>query len=276
MKTCFTTVIYKQAFPFFSDLIESINAQTSQSFDLLIINDNYSKAELESLPIPEGAKVVDLSDKHLSIAGTRIEMLRAAKEMGYDLAIMGDADDTFSHDRVEGVLKAAELDKDSVFFYNKLVKAKVEKEGFTYQDVFTCIPSQVTDITPIAQENFLGMSTTAIRLDALSEEFIDSLYEGDSNVFDWYLFSRILLDLGGGRLCESGATIYRIYDNNEVGTTRDLEKEKTVKLSHYGNLAKRYPMFQRLHDKLQSIDVTKLDLAEDHQGYWWSDIKLES
>jgi hypothetical protein len=188
--------------------------------------------------------------------------------MGYELVIIGDADDTFSKDRVELVIKQARLDKDSVFFYNKLITDKGD-------DVFTYIPTQVATASVIAQENFLGMSTTAIRVDKLSEEFLDSLYEGDSPVFDWYLFTRILKDVGRGTFVPDAATIYRIYDANEVGVTRDLIKEKEVKLKHYQNLGKRYPGFQKLYQDLQNIDVNNLEFSDNHQGYWWSDIKME-
>ena len=268
MKTCFATVIYKQARPYLQDLLDSVDKQTSNDFDLLIINDNYSKSELKELKLPVNANVIDLSERQLSIGGTRIEMLRIAKDLGYELAIIGDADDTFSENRVKAIQEAAELDKASVFFYNKLVTDK----GV---DVFSYIPDRVDSASQVAQENFLGMSTTAIRVDKLSDDFLDSLYEGDSPVFDWYLFTRIIKDVGAGAFVKEGATIYRIYEGNEVGVNRDLAKEKQVKLNHYANLGKRYEGFKRLHDDLEKIDLNSLELSTNHQGYWWSDIKME-
>ncbi len=268
MKTCFATVIYSQAKPFLQDLLDSVDNQTEKDFDLLIINDNYSPRELNWLELPAEAKLVNLYDNRFTIGRTRIELLRSAKAMGYELVIIGDADDTFSTDRVEMVKKAAELDKESVFFYNKLVTDKGS-------DVFDYLPETVTKASQIAQENFLGMSTTAIRVDKLSDEFLDSLIEGDCAVFDWYLFTRILKDIGTGAYVKGGATIYRIYDNNEVGVSRDLAREKLVKLNHYENLGRRYESFQKLHDDLEKLDVEHLELAKVHHGYWWSDIQME-
>ena len=121
MKTCITTVIYTQAKPYLQELLGSVDNQSDSDFDLLIINDNYSTNELEKLNLPESAVVVDCHEKHLSIVGTRIEMLRQAKQLGYDLAILVDADDACSATRVADYKKAYELDKTKVFFYNKFV-----------------------------------------------------------------------------------------------------------------------------------------------------------
>ena len=49
MKTALSTVIYKQAYPYLQDLLDSVDKQTSKEFDLLIINDNYTKEELEKV-----------------------------------------------------------------------------------------------------------------------------------------------------------------------------------------------------------------------------------
>ena len=268
MKTCFATVIYKQAEPYFRPLIDSVEAQRDKDFDLLLINDNYSKSELEQLHIPEGAVVIDCEKRHLTIVETRIEMLKQAKEMGYDLIILGDADDTISETRVEEYKRAYELDKNSVFFYNKFIM----EDG---NQVFKTLPKSVNSIKDISQQNFLGLSNTGIRLEAISREFLESLQECDSPVFDWYLFSRIVMDIGGGTLVDNAATIYRIYEGNTAGCSRDLQKELNVKTKHYNILSSRYPYFKILGDNLKNLASKDLKPSANHQGYWWSDIQME-
>ena len=272
MRTAFATVIYKQAKPFLKDFIDSVYSQTDTDFELLLINDNYVKEELGDISDllksgPIDYQIIDLREKHLSIAGTRIEMLKHAKDLGYDLLVLGDADDTFSTDRVLQCKNAYKTHQDAVFFYNKLITDK----GY---DVFD-IPDKVTNIKDISQSNFLGMSTSAIRMSALSMDFIDSLKEGDSPVFDWYLFSRLVLDIGQGVSVKDAATIYRIYDSNMVGVTRDVKKEYEVKKTHYNNLAKRYDYFRYLLEQLKQIDIDNIKKNDNYQGYWWSDIKME-
>ena len=275
MKTALSTVIYKQAHPYLQALIKSVDNQTNKDFDLLIINDNYSKEELKEVETQIQSTVhginihiEDISDKQLSIAGTRIEMLKTAKRLGYESLVLVDADDTISPTRMESFIKSFELDKDRVFFYNKFVTE-------TGEDVFKTLPVTVEDIKPIAQANFLGLSNTGIRISCLSDDFLDSLNEGAVAVFDWYLFSRIIMDIGTGAYVDNAATIYRIYDDNTAGTTRDLNKEYDVKTTHYNNLAKRYDYFKQLSAKLSKIDKSTLTLSNNHQGYWWSDISME-
>lgn len=275
MKTALSTVIYKQAHPYLQALIKSVDNQTNKDFDLLIINDNYSKEELEAVKSEINKNInginihiEDISDKQLSIAGTRIEMLKTAKRLGYESLVLVDADDTISSTRMESFIKSFELDKDRVFFYNKFVTEIGE-------DVFKTLPVTVEDIKPIAQANFLGLSNTGIRISCLSDDFLDSLNEGAVAVFDWYLFSRIIMDIGTGAYIDNAATIYRIYDDNTAGTTRDLNKEYDVKTAHYNNLAKRYDYFKQLSAKLSKIDKSTLTLSNNHQGYWWSDIQME-
>jgi glycosyltransferase involved in cell wall biosynthesis len=268
MRICLTTVIYKQAQPYLQDLLDSVDNQSDKDFDLLIINDNYTAEELKQLPLPENTVLVDLSSKHPSIVETRIEMLKAAKKSGYDLAVLIDADDMASVNRIEAYKKAAELDKTSVFFYNKFVTDKGE-------NVFKTLPKSVTDIRQISQQNFLGLSNTGIRLEVLSEEFLDSLQECLSPVFDWYLFSRLIMDVGSGVYVDNAATIYRIYENNTAGTNRDLQKELDVKRKHYSILSERYAYFKKLANKLQAVNEDNLKLSINHQGYWWSDIQME-
>ncbi len=267
MKAAFGTVIYKQAREFFDELMDCVFNQTDTEFGVVIVNDNYTKEEIRELNFAADL-FVDLEPKHVSIAQTRIEMIRAAKQAGYELLVVADADDTFSLSRMEEYKKAYQLDKSYAFYYNELVT----DDGKT---VLENMPSEVCSAKEIAQSNFIGMGTTAINLNMLDNEFIDSLCEGDCPVFDWYFFTRMLMDIGKGKLVKNAATVYRIHDNNTVGTSHDVEQEYQVKLTHYSNLAKRYPYFKHLHDDLKALDINKIDASHSHNGYWWSNIIME-
>ena len=283
MRVCLGAVIYKQAEAFLMDLVGSINGQTDQDFDLLIVNDNYELKDLQSLGVvteeaqlsPSLAPAVrgernflNLKPVGCTVAQTRIEMIRHAKELGYDLLIVCDADDTFASTRVARYKQAYEMDKTYAFYYNELVTDK----GDT---ILEDLPEEVTDVRAISQSNFIGMGTTAINLNMLDDSFITSLSEGDCQVFDWYFYTRVLMDVGSGALVTGAATTYRIHAANTVGTSHDVEQEYQVKLTHYKNLGIRYPYFQRLYEALQQLDIDSIDTSQHHNGYWWSNIIME-
>lgn len=275
MKTAFATVIYKQAREYLEEFLHSVNRQTDKGFDLLLVNDNYSSSELDEIKkitdsLTISCKILDISNLRLSIAGTRIEMLGRAKDLGYDLVILGDADDTFGVDRVAKYKKTFEENKDAAFFYNKLIFDNGK-------DVFKVMPKRIDSIKAISQCNFVGLTSSAINMNSeiITQEFIDSLKESESPVFDWYLFSRIVLDKGIGILVEDTESIYRISDNNMVGVSRDVKKEYDVKKVHYSNLAKKDKYFEGLLEKLERLDINRLRENPNHQGYWWSDIQME-
>lgn len=275
MKTAFATVIYKQARQYLEEFLKSVDRQTDKDFDLLLVNDNYSETELKEISritdsLTISCKIIDISKMDLSIAGTRIEMLQCAKDLGYDLVILGDADDTFSCNRVDKYKKAYWKNKEVAFFYNKLIFDNSK-------DVFKTMPKRIEGIKALSQCNFVGLTSSAINMKSkvITQEFIDSLKESDSPVFDWYLFSRIVLDNGIGVYVEDTESIYRISDNNMVGVSRDVKKEYEVKKVHYSNLAKKDKYYKKLLEKLEGLDINKLTENPNHQGYWWSDIQME-
>ncbi|MBP5598444.1 MAG: hypothetical protein J6Y02_23960, partial [Pseudobutyrivibrio sp.] len=55
----------------------------------------------------------------------------------------------------------------------------------------------------------------------------------------------------------------------------NVDQELQVKLTHYSNLAKRYPYFKHLYDDLKALDINKIDTSVSHNGYWWSNIIME-
>lgn len=270
MKVCLGTVIYKQAVGFLDDLLKSVDNQTDKDFDLLITNDNYSSEEIEKLNILDRPRThyLNLQPLGCTIAQTRIEMIKEAKHLGYDLLVVADADDTFAPTRIQAFKEAYKLDKSYAFYYNELVtdSGKVVLES---------MPETVESARVISQANFIGMGTTAINLSLLSDSFIDTLSEGDCPVFDWYFYTRVLMDIGPGRLVKGACTYYRIHDNNQVGTSHDINQEYQVKLTHYQNLAKRYPYFANLYRDLQALDINSIENTTGRQGYWWSNIKME-
>ena len=124
MKTAVSSVIFDGAIEFFEDFIQSLSRQTTQNFSLILINDNISKEKLKDVvsQIPKAlcqrTHIIDKQGQELSIADLRVEMIKAAYELDYDLLIMMDCDDMASEDRVESICQ--EYDSEYAFFYNEL------------------------------------------------------------------------------------------------------------------------------------------------------------
>ena len=282
MKICFATVLYKEAEKFLEEFLESVAAQSYKDFDLVIINDNYDLDYLNRKlkELYRGRCVVtDCSDKKLDPPMLRVELLTAVKAAGYELAILGDADDTFTSNRVRNVVEAFENDSaDTVYFYNMLTSS-------LGPDILKVIPEEVSDFKVIAQGNFLGMGNTAIRMSALSEEFIDSLHAGKTTYFDWYLFTRITAEIGKGVYVPDGATIYRQHAQNVLGDPTaktslevlpELRREQEIKLHQYELLGQVNPWFKDLRIKLKELYID--DLYEPHdnvEGYWLNRIHID-
>ncbi len=269
----FGTVIYKSAMPYFPEFIYSINNQVYKDFVLLIINDDVPQNELQhhlnKIEIIDYV-IINYSDSYNPVQ-LRIKLLEEAKNMGYSLLIMGDCDDKFYFKRVINIIKSYNKNQDMTFYYNDLLL-------FNNIKAMGNLPDSTYNIGNIIESNYLGLSNTAINLNKISNSFIESLNECDTFVFDWYLFSRILLNGGTGILVSDAFSLYRIHENNYAGlnsnTRDDILKEYNVKIKHYSLLSKYNDIFYVLLKKYKAFDIEMFVSQRKNSGFWWSNIKL--
>ena len=119
------------------------------------------------------------------------------------------------------------------------------------------------------------MSNTAINLTRLSPDFIESLNQGDTFCFDWYLYARVLHECGLGKLVEGASTYYRIHGTNAAGlpSSCDLEKELRVKTDHYRLLSKHDQRYLFYYDVCKSLlsgeGCATAELTYTDPKYWW-------
>lgn len=271
MKIAFGTVIYQEAFEYAYEFIESLNRQTI-GFDLVVINDNCTQEQVEDLVSKSRHKVVVENSKGgMSPAELRIELILYAKRLHYDLLISGDFDDKFMENRVETIVQ--HYAEKYAFFYNELY-------DFENNNIMRKLPEVTSDIRDIADYNYLGLSNSAFNLKRISLDLLESMRKDYTRVFDWYLFSRILLQHESGKMVKDTGTYYRIHDHNIAGITysnihpETIKKEIQVKIDHYILLNKYSEIFS---DKLEFyLDLKKkseqelADLKVDcNNEYWW-------
>lgn len=275
LKIAFGTVVYPETVPYIKDFFTSLGQQTYGGFDILCINEGIHCSILSEMQkiLTQKIIVIDVAEeKEFNIAANRILLLEEAKRRNYDLLVIGDSDDTFSRDRVEQIM--IHFKEEVVFYYNQLVTPN----GIP---VFPPLPKTTGKINQILEKNYLGMSNTAINMKQLNLSFIQSLTEGTTNIFDWYLYSRILNEVGIGKLVGRCYTQYRIYDQNIAGIMKmdkeQLKKEILVKREHYEILKRRNIVFHEALDKYNNVAVNMEQVQQKPPYYWWGMLRfLES
>ena len=265
-KIIFGSVVYKSAGKYLKDFLTSLEQQGNELFSILLLNDDIGDDDLKSIVSPYALHIECIKYRNRTPVQLRIELLRQAKLRQADLLILGDCDDYFSHNRVQNIINTYEEHLDKAFFYNDLVNMNGER-------LMPELPKEVISFENIGEYNFLGLSNTAVNIDKLSYEFIETLKEYHYYIFDWYLYSRILLLGLSGVKVQNCNTIYRLHENNLAGIAEmsyaDIEREITVKKQQYECLEK-YNFYYAL--KLQRYqDKNQLEILDKQkQHYWWN------
>ncbi len=265
-KIIFGSVVYKSAEKYLKDFFTSLEQQGNELFSILLLNDDIGDADLKSIVSPYALHIECIEYRNRTPVQLRIELLRQAKLRQADLLILGDCDDYFSHNRVQNIINTYENHLDKAFFYNDLVNMNGER-------LMPELPKEVIRFEDIGEYNFLGLSNTAVNIDKLSYEFIESLKEYHYYIFDWYFYSRILLLGLSGVKVQNCNTIYRLHENNLAGIAEmsyaDIKREIMVKKQLYECLEK-YNFYYALK-RQQYQDKNQLEiLDEQKQHYWWN------
>ncbi len=262
----FGTVVYKSAFKYIDEFLTSLNAQLFKDFKLLIINDNVPESDLKiALEHYYGTFEIVQYNKQFTPIEFRVKLLLEAKKRNAELLIMGDFDDIFDKHRIEKVVDCARKNQKYSFYYNTIF-------SFDYRPLMPSLPLVTDSIHNIADYNYLGLSNTAIRVKDLTIDFIKSLTGCQQMIFDWYLYSRLLLESLRGCFVPGAVTLYRFHENNIVGMQasgpEQIQKEVNVKTEHYKSLKDRSTvMFERY--EVYKNNLYKLNLI-DSPSFWWS------
>lgn len=267
----FGTVVYGSAMPFFDMFFASLKRQTYLNFDIIIVNDDIENSYLQKWMdgIEHRVILIDKMGLGKTPAELRVDLLRCAKQRGYDLLVIGDCDDWFHEDRVKELAAAFQQHPECAFFYNELLLPNGDK-------ALKSFPIRLDSVHEILQHNFVGLSNSAINLNRLSDEFLHTLDEYKGKVFDWYLFSRILCNGGRGVLVSKAISFYRLHQGNIAGISRELqfEREYEIKTAHYSYMKKYSPEYQILLNKLQKISKPQIHISSNEKSFWWDNILL--
>ena len=265
MRIFWGTVFYEQAKPFLGEFINSLNLQGDKDFKAIIINDDMEKKEIASILAKASFEyeIIDYQKRYTPV-GLRIMLILEAIKRNAELLVLGDADDIFSSNRIESIKNKAIQDNSCTFFYNDLFT-------FSGDTVFPPLPNRIAGIESISDYNFLGMSNTAIRTSKLDRDSVNSLFEGEQPIFDWYLYSRLLIDGATGRHVDGTATYYRYHGNNLVGNQDAdqtiIDKEIEVKKRHYKSLEKYSSLMKKRYNEYENGFFITNRIHNPH--FWW-------
>lgn len=265
-KIIFGSVVYKSAEKYLKDFFTSLEMQGNVSFSILLLNDDIEIDDLKSIISSYDLHIECIECRNRTPVQLRIELLRQAKSRNADLLILGDCDDYFSNSRVQDIVNVYEDNLEKAFFYNNLVNTNGKS-------LMPELPETVVRFEDIGEYNFLGLSNTAVNVNKLGYEFIESLEEYHYNIFDWYFYTRILLLGFQGMKVQRCNTIYRLHENNLAGIAEmnpvDIEREIHVKQQHYECLEKYNSYYTLKFQQYQNENQLEI-LNKQKQHYWWN------
>lgn len=258
------TVFYKQAKCYISDCLKSIINQTMSDFDVLILLDDidlttFCKENKEQLSRLDGRFYIVSTNSKMKIYQLRVEMIRYAYDNKYDLLILIDCDDICACNRVEEYIN--QFLPEYSFFYNELV-------DFGGNSIMPNLPDETVHLNQLLESNYLGLTNTALNINKLSLEIINKLEDGKTNIFDWYLFTVLLLKHAKGKKIKGTRTFYRLYEDNIAGKGNSsiIEREYNVKIEHYSLLESDNIIF---HDLKSKYILRDYSITEKQEVYWW-------
>lgn len=274
------SVVYSKALPYLRDVRDSALAQTRKDFDVVLVNDSCDKTQLEELFSPLNVTILDPDG---GFSGNRTQGINYARNHGYKYVLFCDADDSFTANRYERTVAEFENSNADILVCNLNI-ADEQCQPFLKDYFFKEIPEdRWIDADFLKDKNIFGMSNTAIRLDALTED----IEIPETPIVDWLLFSTLLLKGLKAKYLTDSMVNYRQYSSNMIGITKydvaSFRRLTGLKLNHYRLLKEAgYKQYEPLMQEVESLQnqtdeeiesIVKRELAIHQQPLWWQIIK---
>jgi hypothetical protein len=276
------TTVYPEVEPYFCRYLDSLEAQTSKAFDVLIANDGFIGLEAILSARKLQWRTLDVAK---AASGNRRDLINKAIEYGYNKIIFSDSDDELSLNRVNVLNSLLDIydvvvnDLDTINSSSQLIDSKYLSNRFENGERINSIKLQCG--------NMMGLTNTAATADALKECI--ALQRGEALAFDWYLWTTVLLNSREAFFTNKTTTKYRTYANNVAGLPQPINinsvrKGLEVKYEHYQLMSKINDSYDTLVTKFETqlsdqnilryisvIEENKIDFP-----VWWEQIKAPS
>ncbi len=229
-KTLLVSSLFKKNKKYLNQLINSINIQSDQEFDILFTIDrsdyNYYLEKLKT------KKIIFLKEK-LPITLNKYRILNKIKTLRYENIIFQDSDDTFDKDRVR-VSKKLLLRNDFVIGDIILKKRKIFSDYFRN--------NQKILINDLLKGNIAGYGNIGFRKDILTKRKLEKLKNIPSKVsaIDWITW---LIFLQGVKKIIFSSKI-KVFYNNRALSQSSLRRINLSKFRE--NIKVQYETFKNL------------------------------
>ena len=268
------TVVFPAIEKYFSDFKQSLLKQTSQNYDLVIVNDGCDECLLRGLFSDFNLYILPPA---ISRAKHREVGIEYAKKRGYEYMVFCDADDYFFNNRI--ALCVEYLSREGVDIVVNDLDIVNEKGELIQHGYLSNRISEKTnlDASFLYNKNIFGLSNTAINLIQLPEINLPE----DLIIVDWFLFSYLLEKGMKSVFIKEPLTYYRQHESNAIGINKmsveTYKKQLRFKIDHYKHLSDSFPIYIQLYDEankllLMSDDeierriITKKDIKNP---LWW-------
>jgi len=282
--------VYPKVEQYLSRYLDSLEAQSSNSFDLLLANDGF--IGLEDL-LSKRKLYWHILEASKTVSETRRKLINKAIEYGYSKIIFSDCDDELSFNRVD--ILSSLLDKyvvvvndlDIINSSNQLIEKNYLSNRF--------IDGESINLTKLQSGNMMGLTNTAATASAFNGCI--ALQRGEALAFDWYLWSTVLLNIKDVIFTNKTTTKYRTYSNNVAGLPQAINKINVfnglkVKHDYYKLMSEIKDSYSEIKDsynhqvnqlqcdrnKLSDENIAKyisaLQKKKINHPIWWEQIKL--
>ena len=211
MKTACLTVFYDGMQQFIDEYLQCIVDQTFKDFTLVIVNDGFP-GYLDSIVERVGIQTIIL-DASNSPQQNRLQGMQRCKELGFDIIICSDSDETMYPDRIEHNIRYFEQHPHRDIVFNNSV-------GVDNNNYFDLFLKRRVEFTDIIDFNVLGYG--ALNLRTTLVPFIVNLANESVGVFDWWLGLRYLIEHKDVEVLEYARNYYRAHEGNFIGPVYEI------------------------------------------------------
>ena len=270
------TVAYEQPNQSVCDYFDSLEAQSFEDFDVLIVNDGFNLANKVRSDY-DSLNIIELSPAE-SIPSNRTKLIKSACGRGYESVIFCDFDDYMSKNRVEESLTLLREYDVVVNDLNLEVNGTITEENYLSKRFFD---GDLIDLSCVLDKNFLGFTNTALNLAKVKSNMCD--FPENLVAVDWYFFTRLLINSFSCSFTNKCFTVYRQHEKNIIGlASKDqdsMQRSLDVKKKHYSALQKYSPEVFKplslLYEKTKLTDSYKTCVIET-TPLWWENFTVEN